>query len=221
MATGEHEGAAVSILESPLPSEAHPTNSLYETQKVHGIARLVQVSTSPVLSLLDLTVRFPGYPGAIASGSTSSPTSTAPSASPAPATTEQKPEDKDSDSYTLYISKTGDLTNLHTPPYSISTPLHTLTTLTPDREGYADAFLELPIPVWQLVGRGMILERTGELKERLKALEDGRQGRLKVEEKVKGVIGGKGRLGILAGVIARSSGGESFVPFRAWCVQRI
>ena len=152
-----------------------------------------------MLSLLDLTIRFPGYPLATASTSTSTSASTTPSE-----------ETKEDDSYTLYVSKTGDLTNLHTPPYSISTPLHTLTTLHPDSEGYADAFLELPIPVWQLVGRGMILERTRELHERLRALEDGRQG--KVEERVKAVIGGKGRLGILAGVIARSSGGESRLP---------
>ncbi|KAG7530845.1 hypothetical protein FFLO_04752 [Filobasidium floriforme] len=218
--TGEHEGAAVAIFETPLgPSLGTTTtpnhSQLEETQKVHGIARLVQVSSSPVLSLLDLTIRFPGYPLAAPSLSTSSSLSS--SGSTGTPTNSIHTRTSSPDSYTLYISRTGDLTNLHTPPsYSISTPLHTLTTLQPDSEGYADAFLELPFAVWEVVGRGMVVERTGDLEARLQALNlnlksdvKAKAQEVKEQERMKdvvGIMGGKGRLGILAGVIARSSG---------------
>jgi len=56
-ASGSHEGAAVAILETPL--RALDGDSDQHTQQVHGIARMVQVSTSPLLTLLDLTVPFP------------------------------------------------------------------------------------------------------------------------------------------------------------------
>jgi hypothetical protein len=155
--------------------------------------------------LLDLTIRFPGYPLPKSSSSSS----------PSTSTTKSPPSPSNPDSYTLYISRTGDLTNLHTPPsYSISTPLHTLTTLHPDSEGYADAFLELPFAVWEVVGRGMVVERTGDLEARLQALK--LESKAKEQERMKdvmGIMGGKGRLGILAGVIARSSGGESGKQF--------
>lgn len=194
--TGEHEGAAVSIIESPLPAKAYDHNSSDETLKVHGIARLIQVSTSPILSLLDVTMRFPTFtstieaPGASANFAS---TQTVPKSS---STESSTPDDE---SYTLYVAQTGDLTNLTTPPYSTGSPLHTLTTLNPDKEGYADAFVELPIPIWEMVGRAMVVERTQDLKERMSKIKEGQ---------VKKVIGGNGRLGVLAGVIARSAGGE-------------
>ena len=63
----------------------------------------------------------------------------------------------------------------------------------------------------------MVVERTGDLEARLQALKLDVKTKAQekgVEEKerlkdVVGIMGGKGRLGILAGVIARSSGGES------------
>lgn len=138
-----------------------------------------------MLSLLDLTVRFPGYP--LLGGSPRSPT-----------------DEEAFPAYTLYVSKTGDLTNLTTPPYSTGSPLHTLTTLRPDNDGYADAFLELPIPIWEMVGRAMVVERTKDLQARLQEAENRSNA---TEDRVKAVIGSRGRLGVLAGVIARSAGG--------------
>lgn len=78
--------------------------------------------------------------------------------------------------------------------------------------------------MWEVVGRGMVVERTGDLEARLQALKlksnlvseshKAKEQEKGVEEKerlkgVVGIMGGRGRLGILAGVIARSSGGES------------
>jgi hypothetical protein len=72
----------------------------------------------------------------------------------------------------------------------------------------------------------MVVERTGDLDARLQALKsnlNSESQKTKAQEKgmeekermkdVVGIMGGKGRLGILAGVIARSSGGESGVYF--------
>jgi hypothetical protein len=165
---------------------------------------MVQVSTEPVLSLLDLSIRFPGYSSAKGNGpssGSSSSSSTSPSGTSAQA---DVGSNSDSDSYTLYVSKTGDLSNLHTHPYSTGNPLHTLTELRPDGEGYADKVLELAIPLWEVVGRGLVIERTADLRERMaKASEDKER-----VDRVKEVLGRKGRLGVLAGVIARSAGGE-------------
>jgi hypothetical protein len=60
----------------------------------------------------------------------------------------------------------------------------------------------------------MVVERTGDLEARLQALK--LESKAKEQERMKdvvGIMGGKGRLGILAGVIARSSGGESGKQF--------
>lgn len=69
----------------------------------------------------------------------------------------------------------------------------------------------------------MVVERTGDLEARLQALGLNLKSQKAKEEKevkeqermkdVVGIMGGKGRLGILAGVIARSSGGESGLTF--------
>jgi hypothetical protein len=72
----------------------------------------------------------------------------------------------------------------------------------------------------------MVVERTGDLEARLQALKsnlNSESQKTKAQEKgmeekermkdVVGIMGGKGRLGILAGVIARSSGGESGLTF--------
>jgi copper chaperone CopZ len=179
---GTHEGAAVAILETPLPNIATASataQQLEESQQVHGIARMVQVSTSPVLLLMDLTVSFPEF----------KPASPSP-ISPAP-------------SYDVYVARTGDVTS----PPSTTGPVHLpLATITPDpRTGYADAFVELPIGLWDIVGRAMVVEPTEEVRRRQRLAEA--QDRVqKAEQEVKGVIGSKGRLGILAGVIARSAG---------------
>ena len=210
--TGTHEGAAVAILESPLPLSSTSTtssasNMSEETQKVYGIARMVQVSTEPVLSLLDLSIRFPGYSSAKDNGpgsGSSSSSSTSPS-NISTKTNVGSNSDSGSDSYTLYVSKTGDLSNLHTHPYSTGNPLHTLTELRPDGEGYADKVLELAIPLWEVVGRGLVIERTSDLRERMARISEDKERM----DQVKAVLGGKGRLGVLAGVIARSAGGES------------
>lgn len=188
--TGTHEGAAVAILETPLPALASH-GSTEETQQVHGIARLVQVSTKPPLMLLDLTVRFPGYP-------LIAPTSPVIGSSNA----SNGKRDAVAPSYDVYVSSTGDV---QCPPFSTGLPHIPLTTLSPDSQGYADTFLELPLGLWELVGRAMVIEPSESVKLRTSA-GAGVAGKKEVEEKVKAIIGGKGRLGVLAGVIARSSG---------------
>lgn len=204
--TGTHEGAAVAILESPLPltsssSTLTASSTSEETQKVYGIARMVQVSTEPVLSLLDLSIRFPGYSGARLDSASSSSSS---ESLPGTGVKADISSNSHSDRYTLYVAKTGDLSNLHTHPYSTGSPLHTLTELHPDGEGYADKVLELTIPLWEVVGRGLVIERTTDFRERMaKASEDNERS-----DRVKEVLVGKGRLGVLAGVISRSAGGE-------------
>jgi hypothetical protein len=140
---------------------------------------MVQVSTSPVLLLMDLTVSFPEFKTAFPSPII-----------PAP-------------SYDVYVARTGDVTS----PPSTTGPVHLpLATITPDpRTGYADAFVELPIGLWDIVGRAMVVEPTEEVRRRQRLAEA--QDRVQMaEQEVKGVIGSKGRLGILAGVIARSAG---------------
>lgn len=167
-ASGTHDGAAVAILETPLAA-LHNEPSGY-TQQVHGIARMVQVSTSPLLMLLDLTIRFPGYP--------------------LPASAEQEPPRE----YDVYVSTTGDVSD---PPRTTGKPRLSLTRVTPDVEtGYADSFLEVPVGVWDIVGRAMVVEPVGGVQ----------QGNVSptTQEGLKGFR--KGRLGILAGVIARSAG---------------
>ncbi len=165
---GTHDGAAVAILETPLAA-LHNEPSGY-TQQVHGIARMVQVSTSPLLMLLDLTIRFPGYP--------------------LPASAEQEPPRE----YDVYVSTTGDVSD---PPRTTGKPRLSLTRVTPDVEtGYADSFLEVPVGVWDIVGRAMVVEPVGGVQ----------QGNVSptTQEGLKGFR--KGGLGILAGVIARSAG---------------
>lgn len=185
MALGTHEGAAVAILETPLPdiaSGSATTRQLEESQQVHGIARMVQVSTSPVLLLMDLTISFPEFASKAASPS--------PSTAPTP-------------SYDVYVARTGDVTS----PPTTTGPVHLpLATITPDpRTGYADAFIELPIGLWDIVGRAMVVEPTEDVRRRQRLVEA--RGRVEeAEREVRGVIGSKGRLGILAGVIARSAG---------------
>lgn len=216
---GTHEGAAVAILESPLPasSSSPDDNSDEETQKVFGVARLIQVSLSPVLTLLDLTMRFPGYPlddgkntatisaGAGASTSSSTVSCVKDESSSSSSTSTPPPkEDNNNPSYTLYISTTGDLSS---PPTTTGPPLHTLsTTLRPDSDGYADLFLELELNLWEIVGRGLVLEETKAVEARNKAKGDGDVVKER-EDRAREVMGGRGRLGILAGVIARSAGG--------------
>ncbi len=143
-----------------------------ETQQVHGIARMVQMSTSPLLMLLDLTVRFPGYADA------------GKIASPIPTGNKQE--------YDVYVASTGDVSD---PPRTTGKPKLPLARLSPDAEsGYADAFLEVPVGLWDIIGRAMVVEPV--LKEETKS-------RIQ-EEGLKGFR--KGRLGVLAGVIARSAG---------------
>lgn len=143
---------------------------------------MVQVSTSPVLLLMDLTVSFPDIASKTASQ--------LPSAEPTP-------------SFDVYVARTGDVTS---PPQTTG-PVHLpLATITPDpRTGYADAFVELPIGLWDIVGRAMVVEPTEEVRRRQR-LADAQTRVEQAEREVKGVIGSRGRLGILAGVIARSAG---------------
>ncbi|KAJ9120147.1 hypothetical protein QFC22_003046 [Naganishia vaughanmartiniae] len=186
--SGTHEGAAVAILETPLPDiGSATTKELEESQQVHGIARMVQVSTSPVLMLMDLTISFPGFP----QKGSSSPTAGLTTA------------DNLTPSYDVYVARTGDVTS---PPTSTGAVHLPLTTVKPDpATGYADAFIELPIGLWDIVGRAMVVEPTESLQRRQRLAEA--QSRVsQAEEQVKNVIGTKGRLGILAGVIARSAG---------------
>lgn len=185
---GTHEGAAVAILETPLSDiGSASTRELEESQQVHGIARMVQVSTSPVLMLMDLTISFPGFPQ---KGSTASTTASASPANSIP-------------SYDVYVARTGDVT---APPASTGAVHLPLATVTPDpATGYADAFVELPIGLWDIVGRAMVVEPSDSVQKRQRLAEA--QSRVSAaEEQVKNVIGAKGRLGILAGVIARSAG---------------
>lgn len=142
-ATGNHEGAAVAIL------EASAKQGDAETQQVHGIARMVQVALNPrPLMLLDLTMRF------------------------------KKPW---ADAYDVYVSTTGDVRD---PPHTTGKRHMTLLTkLKPDDEGYADAFVELPTALWEVVGRAMVVEP-----------------QTQPQPPAKGVIA------TLAGVIARSAG---------------
>lgn len=181
---GTHEGAAVAILETPLPeittSSATPSQ-LQESQQVHGIARLVQVSTAPLLTLMDLTVKFPTFD--------------TPSSSPSASTFSGATQPKPSETYEVYVSTTGDVTS---PPHTTGPPHTHLTTLTPDPStGYADAFIELPLGLWQIIGRAMVVEPTVDFRRRVEE-----EKRREVER----VLGRRGRLGILAGVIARSAG---------------
>ncbi|KAJ9103922.1 hypothetical protein QFC21_002385 [Naganishia friedmannii] len=187
-ASGTHEGAAVAILETPLPDiGSASTKELEESQQVHGIARMVQISTSPVLMLMDLTISFPSFPQ---NGSTSSSTGSFVSADPTP-------------SYDVYVARTGDVTS---PPTSTGAVHLPLATVTPDpATGYADAFVELPIGLWDIVGRAMVVEPTDNVQKR-KHLAVAQSRVSEAEKQVKNVIGAKGRLGILAGVIARSAG---------------
>lgn len=144
---------------------------------------MVQVSTSPVLLLMDLTISFPEF----AKRTTASPS---PSTATAP-------------SYDVYVARTGDVTS----PPTTTGPVHLpLATITPDlRTGYADAFIELPIGLWDIVGRAMVVEPTEDVRRRQR-LEEAKGRVEQAEREVQGVIGSKGRLGILAGVIARSAG---------------
>lgn len=180
---GTHEGAAVAILETPLPeittASATPSQ-LQESQQVHGIARMVQVSTSPLLMLMDLTVKFPGFPATSSKPPVTTPT------------------------YDVYVATTGDVT---CPPQSTGPPHIPLTTLTPDPStGYADAFIELPLGLWQLVGRAMVVEPSADVQRRVQEAQQRVEEAERRVEQVERVIGRRGRLGILAGVIARSAG---------------
>lgn len=130
--------------------------------------------------LMDLTVKFPGFPA--------KPTAT----SQTPTETETK-----TPTYDVYVATTGDITS---PPHSTGAPYTTLATITPDPStGYADAFIELPIGLWQIIGRAMVVEPSVDVRRRVE------EAQRRVEE-AEAVIGRKGRLGILAGVIARSAG---------------
>lgn len=187
---GTHEGAAVAILETPLPSIATATattRELAESQQVHGIARMVQVSTSPVLMLMDLTISFPEFSKTKGTAGTRPP-----STEPAP-------------SYDVYVSQTGDVTSPPTTTGAVHLPL---ATITPDATtGYADAFLELPIGLWDIIGRAMVVEPSADVQARHQQRLASAQRRVeRAEQEVGSVIGSRGRLGILAGVIARSAG---------------
>jgi hypothetical protein len=167
------------------------------TQQVYGIARMVQVSTSPLLMLLDLTVRFPGYPITDSSNEQPSP-------SPSP-----------SQEYDVYVSSTGDLSD---PPRSTGKPKISITRISPDVEtGYADSFIELPIGLWDIIGRAMVIEPVIPKNGGLEGT--GKESQI-LNEGLKGFR--KGRLGILAGVIARSSGAwgneVSWVGRRMWTI---
>jgi copper chaperone for superoxide dismutase/copper chaperone len=154
---------------------------------------MVQVSTSPVLLLMDLTISFPEF-------------ATMTTASPPPSTATAP-------SYDVYVARTGDVTS----PPTTTGPVHLpLATITPDpRTGYADAFIELPIGLWDIVGRAMVVEPTEGVRRRQRLAEA--KGRVEqAEREVQGVIGSKGRLGILAGVIARSAGAWGNEVSRRW-----
>ncbi|GHJ87113.1 hypothetical protein NliqN6_3515 [Naganishia liquefaciens] len=189
-ASGTHEGAAVAILETPLPeittASATPAQ-LQESQQVHGIARMVQVSTSPVLMLMDLTVKFPGFP--------STPTK----ASSSPSSSITQPP-----TYDVYVATTGDVTS---PPTTTGPPHIPLTTLTPDPStGYADAFIELPLGLWNIIGRAMVVEPSADVQRRIAEAQQRVDDAERRVREAEAVIGRRGRLGILAGVIARSAG---------------
>lgn len=65
------------------------------------------------------------------------------------------------DAYDVYVSTTGDVRD---PPHTTGKRHMTLLkTLKPDEEGYADAFAELPIALWDVVGRAMVVEPQSQL----------------------------------------------------------
>jgi copper chaperone for superoxide dismutase/copper chaperone len=131
--------------------------------------------------LLDLTVRFPGYPKeTVASGSALS---------------------QPAEEYDVYVASTGDVSD---PPRTTGKPKLPLTRVTPDvATGYADAFLEVPVGLWDIIGRAMVVEPVGR-DTAISTPPPGAPSGTIAQEGVKGFR--KGRLGILAGVIARSAG---------------
>jgi len=76
--------------------------------------------------------------------------------------------------------------------------------VTPDsKTGYADAFLEVPVGLWDIIGRAMVVESVEREDTAATAPSGIHSGRI-AQEGIRGFR--KGRLGVLAGVIARSAG---------------